>query len=55
MCAAIEIFQDPAIQSKLGALALVAVGSSSADASKTLATDVERWAPVVKRLNLKPN
>jgi tripartite-type tricarboxylate transporter receptor subunit TctC len=53
--AAAEIFQDPATQSKLGALDLVAIGSSSAEASKTLKVDIERWAPVVKRLNLKPN
>lgn len=53
--ASAEIFQDPAIQSKLGALDLVAVGSSSAEALKTLKSDVDRWAPVVKRLNLKPN
>lgn len=53
--AAAEIFQDPATQSKLGALDLVAIGSSSAEAAKTLKVDVDRWAPVVKRLNLKPN
>lgn len=53
--ASAEIFQDPATQSKLGALDLLAIGSGSAEAAKTLKTDVERWAPVVKRLNLKPN
>lgn len=53
--AAAEIFQDPATQSKLAALDLLAIGSSSAEAAKTLRIDVERWAPVVRRLNLKPN
>lgn len=53
--AAAEIFQDPATQSKLGALDLLAIGSSSAEAAKTLRSDVERWAPLVKRLNLKQN
>lgn len=53
--AAAEIFQDPATQSKLAALDLLAIGSTSVEAAKTLKIDVERWAPVVKRLNLKPN
>jgi tripartite-type tricarboxylate transporter receptor subunit TctC len=50
---AAEIMMQPEIRSKLQSSDLKAVGSTSAEAEKTMRADVARWEPVVKRLGLK--
>jgi tripartite-type tricarboxylate transporter receptor subunit TctC len=48
-----EIMKMPEIRSKLQASDLKAVGSTSAEAEAGMRTDIARWEPVVKRLNLR--
>ena len=50
---AAAIMAMPEIQEKLRASDLTAVGSNSADAERTIQADAARWAPVVKKLDLK--
>lgn len=50
---AAEIMKDPGIRAKLQASDLKAVGSSSAEAERTMRADAARWEPVVRQLNLK--
>jgi tripartite-type tricarboxylate transporter receptor subunit TctC len=51
--AAVEIMQDPQVREKLRASDLVAQGSSAAQAQQVMKTEMARWEPLVKRLNLK--
>jgi tripartite-type tricarboxylate transporter receptor subunit TctC len=50
---AAEIMKDPQVRAKLQASDLVAQGTTSAQAQQLMKTEVERWEPLVKRLDLK--
>lgn len=50
---AAEIMKQPEIRAKLQSSDLKAVGSTSAEAEKTIRADIARWEPVVKSLGLK--
>ncbi len=50
---AAEIMKDPQVRSKLQASDLVAQGTSSAQAQQQMKTEIARWEPLVKRLDLK--
>jgi tripartite-type tricarboxylate transporter receptor subunit TctC len=51
--AAMDIMKLPEVRAKLQASDLVPVGSSTKDAEATMKTEIARWAPVVKRLDIK--
>ena len=53
--AARDALAPASTRTRLAALDLVAVGSTGAAAARTLREAVDRWAPVVKRLDLKSN
>jgi len=50
---AAEIMKDPQVRSKLQASDLVAQGTTSAQAQQQMKTEIARWEPLVKRLDLK--
>lgn len=50
---AAEIMKDPQVRAKLQASDLVAQGTTSAQAQQLMKTEVARWEPLVKRLDLK--
>ena len=50
---AAEIMKDPQVRAKLQASDLVAQGTSSAQAQQQMKTEIARWEPLVKRLDLK--
>jgi len=50
---AAAIMAMPEVQAKLRASDLTAVGSGSAEAERVIAADSARWAPVVKKLDLR--
>lgn len=50
-----EIMQDAEIRKKLQASDLVAVGNTSAQAQQLMDAETTRWAPLVKRLDIKAN
>lgn len=51
--AAMEIMKEPEVRARLQASDVVAQGSTSAQAQQTMRAEIERWEPLVKRLNLK--
>ncbi|TFZ03037.1 receptor [Ramlibacter henchirensis] len=51
--AAAEIMKDPQVRSRLQASDLVAQGTTSAQAQQVMKTEIARWEPLVKRLDLK--
>jgi tripartite-type tricarboxylate transporter receptor subunit TctC len=51
--AAVEIMKDPQVREKLRASDLVAQGSTAAEAQQVMKTEMARWEPLVKRLDLK--
>jgi tripartite-type tricarboxylate transporter receptor subunit TctC len=51
--AAMEIMKDSQIRTRLQASDLVVQGSSSAQASQLMKTEIARWEPLVRRLDLK--
>lgn len=51
--AAMEIMKQPEVRAKLRLSDLVAVGSSRAEAEAQMKTEAARWAPLVKRLDIK--
>ena len=48
-----EIMKDPQVRAKLQASDLVAQGTTSAQSEQLMKTEVARWEPLVKRLDLK--
>lgn len=50
---AAEIMKDPQVRAKLQASDLVAQGTTSAQAQQLMKTEVARWEPLVRRLELK--
>ena len=51
--AAIEIMKQPAVRARLQATDLTSIGGTSAEAEATMKAESARWAPVVKRLDIK--
>jgi tripartite-type tricarboxylate transporter receptor subunit TctC len=51
--AAMEIMKDPQVRARLQASDLVAQGTSSAQAQQVMKSEMARWEPLVKRLELK--
>ena len=51
--AAMEIMNKPEVRARLQASDLVAVGSTHAQAEAAMKAETARWAPLVKRLDLK--
>jgi tripartite-type tricarboxylate transporter receptor subunit TctC len=52
---AAAIMKDPEVRAKLLASDLVTQGSSAAQAQQAMNTEIARWEPLVKRLELKSN
>jgi len=48
-----EIMKDPQVRAKLQASDLVAQGTTSAQAQQQMKTEIARWEPLVRRLDLK--
>jgi tripartite-type tricarboxylate transporter receptor subunit TctC len=48
-----EAMQDAQVRARLQASDLVAVGSSAAEAQRVMKSEMARWEPLVKRLELK--
>ena len=53
--ASIEIMKDPEMRTKLQASDLVAQGTTSAQAQQLMQAEIQRWEPLVKRLDIKAN
>ncbi len=53
--AAGELMKDPDIRARLQNSDLVAQGTPSAQSQQILQAEIQRWEPLVKRLDLKPN
>ena len=51
--AAVDIMKDPQVREKLRASDVVGQGTSSAQAQQVMKTEMARWEPLVKRLDLK--
>ena len=52
---AVETMQDPQVKARLQASDLVAVGSLMAQTRQLMASEMARWEPLVRRLDLKSN
>ena len=50
---AAEIMKDPQVRTRLQASDLVAQGTTSAQAQQQMKTEIARWEPLVRRLDLK--
>jgi tripartite-type tricarboxylate transporter receptor subunit TctC len=48
-----DVMKDPEVRTRLQASDLVAIGSSSAQATEQMKAEMARWEPLVRRLDLK--
>jgi len=48
-----KALQNPEMREKLAALGVEAIGSTPAEFEKIIETDITKWTPVIKRLNIK--
>jgi tripartite-type tricarboxylate transporter receptor subunit TctC len=51
--AATEIMKDPQVRTRLQASDVVAQGTPTAQTQQVMKTEMARWEPLVRRLNLK--